>query len=62
MKVNGREMDLDRIRILELLDRLELDSSRLVVEVNGQIIQKDQYDLLLKRGDRIELVSFVGGG
>jgi sulfur carrier protein len=34
-----------------------------VVELNQQIIKQEQWpDIQLKAGDRLELLSFVGGG
>ncbi|MBC2425400.1 sulfur carrier protein ThiS, partial [Clostridium beijerinckii] len=36
---------------------------RIVVELNGEIISKSQYNQInIKDGDSLEVVSFVGGG
>ena len=36
---------------------------RIAVEINGEIIKKSDYDkTVLNDGDKIEVVSFVGGG
>ena len=36
---------------------------RVAVEKNGEIVPKAEYsDTVLKNGDSIEIVSFVGGG
>ena len=49
-----------------LLDLLEEQRYRLdviAVEYNGSILKKDDYaTTTLQDGDRIEIVSFVGGG
>ncbi|MNI94698.1 Sulfur carrier protein ThiS [compost metagenome] len=46
-----------------LLQLPEWKGRRLVVELNGEIVSREEYDqLLLNDGDRIELVHFVGGG
>ncbi|MBZ6010119.1 sulfur carrier protein ThiS [Leuconostoc gelidum] len=49
--------------ILELLNKLEVQTDRVVVERNGVIIKLEVYDsLLLENQDQIEVISFVGGG
>ncbi len=61
--VNGKEYPLEReITVDELLKYLDVDSDYIVVELNGQILSKDKYSKLLNNEDRIEIVSFVGGG
>ncbi len=46
-----------------LLAELELDHQRLAVEVNEDVIPKTSFGAtVLQDGDRIEVVSFVGGG
>ncbi len=63
MIVNGRARDdLIGLSIEELLKRLELKRDYLVVELDGKIIAKENYGLILKKEDRLEIVSFVGGG
>ena len=61
--MNGKEYPLEReITVDELLKYLDVDSDYIVVELNGQILSKDKYSKLLNNEDRIEIVSFVGGG
>lgn len=61
--MNGKEYPLEReITVDELLKYLDVDSDYIVVELNGQILSKDKYSKLLNDEDRIEIVSFVGGG
>lgn len=46
-----------------LLDKNKYDRARIAVEINGAIIRKSEYDkTMLRDGDKIEVVSFVGGG
>ena len=46
-----------------LLESLNLPAGNLVIEINQQIIQPDEYETLeLGDGDRVELIRFVGGG
>lgn len=60
--VNGEERQLyDTVSELLKNDGYRLD--RIAVEVNGKIIKKADYDLFkINDGDKIEIVSFVGGG
>jgi len=64
MLVNGKEMQFDEaITIEALLIQLKLNEDRVVVEVNRQIIEKSKYgSTYLNSDDRVEIVSFVGGG
>ena len=57
--VNGKETE--NCKNLSVL--LENSGFRIAVEINGEIIKKSDYDkTVLNDGDKIEVVSFVGGG
>jgi len=46
-----------------LLENGGFRRDRIAVEINGEIIKKSDYDkTVLNDGDKIEVVSFVGGG
>jgi thiamine biosynthesis protein ThiS len=46
-----------------LLRSLSLPATRVAVERNGEIVRKPAYDSTrLAAGDRLEIVTFVGGG
>lgn len=64
MKVNGCEMSIENNNnITELLESLKVNENRVVVEVNGNIISKEDYrKVKLNENDTIEVISFVGGG
>ncbi|MBZ4688464.1 MAG: sulfur carrier protein [Clostridia bacterium] len=64
MIVNGKERDFDSgITVNELLEKLNLSKDTVVVEVNLEIVPKDQYAAkILNEDDKVEIVSFVGGG
>ena len=37
--------------------------SKVAIEVNGEIIEKNKYsNLILDKGDKVEIVHFIGGG
>ncbi|TMD82275.1 MAG: sulfur carrier protein ThiS [Chloroflexi bacterium] len=53
----------DGLSLLELLERLEIQPSRVVVEHNREIRRKsDLTTTKVRNGDELELVYFVGGG
>ena len=63
VKVNDTELDLVGKTVSEYLATTNYDSKRIAVERNGDIVFKSQYDAtILEDGDRLEIVSFVGGG
>jgi sulfur carrier protein len=46
-----------------LVGALEMKSDRVAVELNRDIVPRDRWrQTLLKDGDRLEIVHFVGGG
>lgn len=64
MKVNGKDAEFkENLTIIDLLNKYNLKSDRVVVEVNLEIIEESNYSTyILKDEDIIELISFVGGG
>ena len=64
MKVNGSEMNFKNINnIIELLDKLKVNKDRVVIELNGVIVSKEDLgNVNLNEDDTIEVISFVGGG
>lgn len=63
VRVNGMQLDVKATTIKELLEELNINSQKVVVEVNLEIVKKDRFDeFKIKDGDSIEIVNFVGGG
>ena len=64
IEVNGKPREVsDGASVADLLDELELDERLLVVELNREIVRRNERsDVGLQAGDRIEIVHFVGGG
>ncbi len=51
------------LSVTELLARLDIDPRRVAVELNLAVVKKPAYDAsLIKDGDEVEIVNFVGGG
>lgn len=63
VKVNGVELDIAGKTVAEYIATTDYDPKRIAVECNGEIVFKSQYEVtVLKDGDSLEVVSFVGGG
>lgn len=61
--VNGEPTSIEAMSVAAFLDSLKIDPQRVAVELNLEILPKDGYGrTLLKAGDRLEIVHFVGGG
>ncbi|SER66243.1 sulfur carrier protein ThiS [Lachnobacterium bovis] len=61
--VNGKKYDFADITVTNLLEKLEFNISRVVVEQNEEIISKKDYSKVhILDGDVVEVISFVGGG
>lgn len=63
--VNGEEVELpEGTSIAELLRRRQLNPDRVAVEVNRRLVRSSTggYDRVLRDGDAVEIVTFVGGG
>ena len=62
--LNGEERDFASIAsIADLVSALGLDARKVAVERNLEIAPRSTYaDTILADGDRIEIVTFIGGG
>ena len=62
--VNGRcELVPERTTVADLLTRLKLPAKGVAVEVNLEIVPRARHaEFELREGDRLEVVSLVGGG
>ena len=62
--VNGEQRSLpDGTTVTRLLESLKIVPERVVVEVNLNILKRAECpSTVLKEGDQIEIVQFVGGG
>jgi len=64
ISVNGERRQVgEGMTVLLLLRALSLPETRVAVERNRSLVRKAEFaDTLLCDGDRIEIVTFVGGG
>ena len=61
---NGESQDIDdKTSIADILERFKIERRQVAVEVNQEIVPRDELDgYVLHEGDRIEVVTLVGGG
>ena len=62
--VNGHEKEFDEnIKLSQVLEKLELVGKVMAAAVNMEIVKQDTWEsYILKDGDKLELLDFVGGG
>jgi len=62
--VNGDPMQVAAgLTLSRLIVQLELDTRKVAVERNLEIVPRSTYDsTVLEAGDRLEIVHFIGGG
>lgn len=61
--INGEDIAADGMNLKEYLEQNDYNMQRIAVEINEQIVPKAVYaDTVLNAEDRVEVVSFVGGG
>ena len=62
--INDEPKSLDGPRtVAELIGQLKLVPQRVAIEINGQLVRRAEYaQTVLREGDRVEVVTLVGGG
>jgi thiamine biosynthesis protein ThiS len=62
--LNGDKHELAApVSVSALLQQLDIDARRVAVELNLSVVKKTAYDSsVIKEGDEVEIVNFVGGG
>ena len=63
VKINGELLDKDGRTVSEMLADMDINVQHVAVELNEEIVPKAKYgETVLKDGDKVEVVRFVGGG
>jgi sulfur carrier protein len=64
IQLNGQPHTIDGdARLTTLIEGLHLRRGRVAVEINQAVVPKaDWVDIVLRPGDLVEIVNFVGGG
>ncbi len=64
IQLNGQDREFDTpLSVTSLIEHLGMKEDRVAVELNRNIVPRDQWSgTRLADGDRLEIVHFVGGG
>ncbi|MGH7847353.1 MAG: sulfur carrier protein ThiS [Candidatus Binatia bacterium] len=64
VQINGEDREIALgLSVAQLLEQLAIRPARVVVELNRNVLSRDDFaTTALKEGDKIEIVHFVGGG
>ena len=64
IQLNGNPYKINaNTNLNELLNKLKIKKNKVAVELNGTIVEKDKYPkVVLNKGDKVEIVHFIGGG
>ena len=62
--VNGKQMQvIPKFSLKSLITKLKIPLNKIAIELNNKIIDKKNISRIkLKKGDKIEIVHFIGGG
>ena len=62
--VNGKQMQIiPKFSLKSLIAKLKMPLNKIAIELNKKIIDKRKISKIqLKKGDKIEIVHFIGGG
>jgi|BEDMetMinimDraft_2_1075160.scaffolds.fasta_scaffold01360_2 sulfur carrier protein len=62
--INGKKVTLEKeITVTDYLTQLRVDPRVVAVELDGEILEKKDFDSkLIKNGSIVEIVRMVGGG
>ena len=64
IQLNGNPYEINtETNLNQLLNKLKIQKTKVAIEVNGAIVQKNKYPkVILNKGDKVEIVHFIGGG
>ena len=64
IQLNGNSYEINtETNLNQLLNKLKIPKTKVAVEVNGAIVEKNKYPkVILNKGDKVEIVHFIGGG
>jgi thiamine biosynthesis protein ThiS len=64
LTINGEKKDFsDGLSLAALVEQMAMKAERVAIELNLDIVPRSRWlETMLKDGDRLEIVHFVGGG
>ena len=62
--LNGKPHNIkEKTNIISLLETLSLSEKKVAIEINEEVVSRDNYvKKILLAKDRVEIVHFIGGG
>ena len=62
--VNGKQMQIiPKFTLKSLITKFKMPLNKIAIELNKKIVDKNRISKIrLKKGDKIEIVHFIGGG
>ena len=62
--VNGKQIQvISKFSLASLITKLKIPLNKIAIELNKKIIDKKRISkIYLRKGDKIEIVHFIGGG
>ena len=64
IQLNGSPYEINtETNLNQLLNELKIQKTKVAIEVNGAIVEKNKYTkVILNKDDKVEIVHFIGGG
>ena len=64
IQLNGSPYEINiETNLNQLLNKLKIQKIKVAIELNGVIVEKNKYPkVILNKGDKVEIVHFIGGG
>ena len=64
IQLNGNSYEINtETNLNQLLNKLKIQKTKVAIELNGVIVEKNKYpQVILNKGDKVEIVHFIGGG
>ena len=64
IQLNGNPYEINtETNLNQLLNKLKIQKTKVAIEFNGAIVDKNKYPkVILNKGDKVEIVHFIGGG
>ena len=64
IRLNGKVKSIqENTKLINLIKILKIPIKKVAIELNREIMDKKKLDnIVLKKGDKIEIVHFIGGG
>ena len=64
IQLNGNPYEINtETNLNQLLNKLKIKKTKVAIELNGVIVEKNKYpEIILNKGDKVEIVHFIGGG